>query len=108
MQLGRPHACHPHGGHFFYVFPWAHLVFSEASLTCRWRRDFRDDGAMHFADVDGGLNQLAIRRFEQLVEGSPLRLDLLRLRPIQVLRPIHNRWTREWATAVVDCVLRRE
>jgi hypothetical protein len=29
---------HPLGGHLFSVFPWAHLVFSEAALI-QWRLD---------------------------------------------------------------------
>jgi 2-polyprenyl-3-methyl-5-hydroxy-6-metoxy-1,4-benzoquinol methylase len=33
---------HPLGGHLFSVFPWAHLVFSEAPLM-RWRASIRAD-----------------------------------------------------------------
>lgn len=95
---------HPRGGHFFSPFPWAHLIFSESTL-CRWRRDYRDDGATKFAEVDGGLNQMTIARFEQIVDAGPLEVESMVARPIGSLRRIHNRWTREFFTSVVDCVL---
>jgi hypothetical protein len=67
---------HPYGGHLFSVFPWAHLIFSEKALT-RWRSDLRDDGATRFGEVAGGLNQMTIRRFEELVADSRLCFDRL-------------------------------
>ena len=38
---------HPHDGHLFSVFPWAHLIFPEASLI-RWRSTFLSAGATRF------------------------------------------------------------
>ncbi len=55
---------HPLGGHLFSVFPWAHLLFSEQALI-RWRADIRSDGATRFGEVEGGLNQMTIARFER-------------------------------------------
>jgi len=95
---------HPRGGHFFSVFPWSHLLLSELVL-CRWRRDFRDDRAACFSEVEGGLNRMTIRRFEQLVANSSLRIDKLCCRPIRATKLIHNQWTREFLTSVTDCVL---
>lgn len=95
---------HPRGGHLFSVFPWAHLLLSESAL-CRWRRDFRDDGATKFSEVTGGLNGMTIHRFEELLNDSPLQIDKLSHRPIYVLRYLHNRWTREFFTSVTDCIL---
>ncbi|QDT06276.1 Demethylrebeccamycin-D-glucose O-methyltransferase [Rubripirellula lacrimiformis] len=95
---------HPRGGHLFAPFPWAHLVFSESAL-CQWRRDFRDDGAMRFAEVDGGLNQMTIARFERIVEDSPFKVEWMIARPIDAVRWLHHRWTREFLTSIVDCVL---
>ena len=98
---------HPLGGHLFSVFPWAHLLFSEAAL-CRWRADFKTDGAMHFGDVEGGLNQMTIRRFERLVAASPFRTTTtLECVPIRPLRRVHARLTREWTTAIVRGSLTR-
>ncbi len=95
---------HPLGGHLFSVFPWAHLLFSEKALI-RWRSGFKTDGATRFSEVAGGLNQITIRRFERIVERSPLRLAVLETVPIRGLRPVHSRLTREFTTAVVRCRL---
>jgi SAM-dependent methyltransferase len=95
---------HPLGGHLFSVFPWAHLIFSEKAL-CRWRSHIRSDGARRFSEVEGGLNQMTIRRFEQLIEGSPLQLASMETVPIRAARCFHNRMTRELFTAVVRCRL---
>ena len=61
---------HPLGGHLFSVFPWAHLVFTEAALI-RWRSHFKRDGARHFGEVEGGLNQMTIHRFRAAGRGEP-------------------------------------
>src|SRR6185369_14086358 len=95
---------HPLGGHLFSVFPWAHLLFSEKALI-RWRSTFKTDGATRFGEVAGGLNQMTIARFEELVAASSLRFASLELVPIRKLRPIHNRLTREFTTAIVRCRL---
>lgn len=97
---------HPHGGHLFSVFPWAHLVFTEAALI-RWRSDFVSDGATRFSEVAGGLNQMTIRHFERLVDQSSLQFEELRLRPIHPLRYLHCRATREFTTALVFARLKK-
>ncbi len=96
---------HPLGGHLFSVFPWAHLIFSEKALI-RWRSDLRSDGATRFGEVEGGLNQMTIARFERLVKQSPFVLDFLEAVPIRRLRPLHNRLTREFTTSIVRCKLK--
>jgi SAM-dependent methyltransferase len=95
---------HPSGGHLFSVFPWAHLLFSEKALI-RWRSDFKHDGATRFSEVGGGLNQMTIARFERIVEASPFQIASLQIVPIQKLKFLHNRLTREFTTAVVRCHL---
>ena len=95
---------HPLGGHLFSVFPWAHLIFSEKALI-GWRSTFKTDGATRFSEVAGGLNQMTIAKFEQLVAGSPLKCAALELVPIKKLRRFHNRFTREFTIAVVRCRL---
>ena len=96
---------HPLGGHLFSVFPWAHLIFSENAL-CRWRSHIRSDGAKRFREVEGGLNQMTIRRFERTVASSPLKLESLEAIPIRATRMFHNYATREFLTAIVRCKLR--
>jgi SAM-dependent methyltransferase len=95
---------HPAGGHLFSIFPWAHLIFSEEALL-RWRSGFRNDGATRFGEVAGGLNQITIRQFEDIIAESPFRIAALELIPIRKLRWLHNRVTREFTTAVVRCRL---
>ena len=96
---------HPLGGHLFSFFPWSHIVFSENALI-RWRREFKTDGALRFSQVEGGLNQLTIRRFEQIVSESPFRIEKLETVPIKRVRRLHNRFTREFFTSTVRCRLK--
>ena len=95
---------HPLGGHLFSVFPWAHLIFTEAALL-RWRADFKSDGATRFGEVEGGLNQMTIRRFIKLVESSALQFERLEAVPIRRLRRFTSVLPREMSTAIVRCAL---
>jgi SAM-dependent methyltransferase len=98
---------HPRGGHLFSVFPWAHLLFSERALI-RWRAHHRSDGATRFGEVEGGLNQMTIGRFETLVAASRFRLESFETVPIRQLRSLHCKLTRELTTAIVRTKLRKE
>lgn len=95
---------HPYGGHIFSVFPWAHLIFSEAALI-RWRADFKFDGATAFREVEGGLNQMTVRHFERLVAECGMCVETFELKPIKKLALLHHRMTREWLTSVIQCTL---
>lgn len=95
---------HPLGGHGFSVFPWAHLIFTEKSLI-RWRSDFKSDGATCFKEVEGGLNQMTIRRFKKLLKKSEFYVERCELVPIRRLRWLSNVLTREFLTAGVRCTL---
>ena len=97
---------HPYGGHLFSVFPWAHLIFSERALI-RWRNDIRSDGATRFAEVEGGLNQMSIARFEKIARESLLRVVRIEAVPIRRLSRLHSRPLREFTTAIVRAVLER-
>ena len=95
---------HPLGGHSFSVFPWAHLIFTEASLI-RWRSDFKHDGAQRFADVDGGLNGMTIRRFRRLLDESGFAIESFEAVPIRKLQRLALGATQEFFTAVIRCRL---
>jgi SAM-dependent methyltransferase len=95
---------HPVGGHSFSVFPWAHLLFTEKALI-RWRADWSKDGATRFGEIDGGLNQMTIRRFERLVAESDFEFETFEAVPIRKLRRLHNRLTREFFSSIVRCRL---
>lgn len=62
-------------------------------------------GGRLFSEVSGGLNQMTIAKFEELITGSPLRFASLELVPVKKLRRFHNRLTREFTTAIVRCRL---
>jgi len=95
---------HPLGGHLFSIFPWAHLVFTERALL-RWRADFKSDGARRFGEVEGGLNQMTVRRFARLLERSAFEVVRLETVPIRRLRWLSNAVTREFVTSIVRCTL---
>ena len=95
---------HPLGGHLP-LFPWAHLVFTEGSLM-KWRSKYKTDGATRFEEMDGGLNQMSIRKFERLISQSPLQIESFRTIPIKAVRPLHCRLTREFFTSVVQATLK--
>jgi SAM-dependent methyltransferase len=95
---------HPLGGHLFSVFPWAHLIFSEAALL-RWREDRRLERSDSFLEI--GLNQMTVRRFERLIAAAPFEVEFLKIVPVRRLKRFHNRLTREFFTSVVRCKLRR-
>jgi SAM-dependent methyltransferase len=93
---------HPYGGHLFSVFPWAHLLFSEDSLI-RWRSDFRTDGATRFCEVEGGLNQMTIRKFERIVDAGPCRIEWMDTVPIRGIQAFKHRSLREFGSSIVRC-----
>lgn len=103
IEFGPPWY-HPLGGHLFSVFPWAHLIFTERSLI-RWRADFKSDGATRFAEIEGGLNQMTVRRFKRLVAAGGFAFASFEAVPIRGLRRLANPFTREFCTAIVRCRL---
>lgn len=58
----------PYGSHmhFFTRVPWVNLLFSEETVL-RVRSRYRGDGARRYAEVESGLNQMSVRRFERLI-----------------------------------------
>jgi SAM-dependent methyltransferase len=97
---------HPFGPHLLELPPWTHLFFSERAMM-KWRSYMRSDGATRFCEAEGGLNQMTVSRFERMVQASRFETEFLRAVPIRKLNFLHNRWTREFTTAVVQCRLRR-
>ena len=97
---------HPNGSHLIELPPWTHVFFTERAVM-EWRSHMRDDGARRYADGGCGLNQMTIAAFEKMVKRSRFRIEYLRTPPIRRLRFLHNRWTREFTTSVVQCKLLR-
>ncbi len=63
----------PYGSHmhFFCRIPWINVLFSEASVM-QARSHFRSDGAKRYEDVESGLNQMTVARFESIISSSGL------------------------------------
>jgi 2-polyprenyl-3-methyl-5-hydroxy-6-metoxy-1,4-benzoquinol methylase len=108
----NPYGCHMW---FFNRCPWIHLLFREETILAV-RRLYRNDGAKRYREVDGGLNQMTLARFTNLVEQSGMHLELLRPVPLSSRlvncrswwQPLFNNpLLREYTTSVVLCRLRR-
>jgi SAM-dependent methyltransferase len=98
---------HPYGCHmmFMHAPPWSHLLFNEETIMAV-RSLYRADGARHFEDVEGGLNRMTIRRFENLVQHSGFRLLTLRCLPIRRTSLLAGtKWGREFFTSLVKAQL---
>lgn len=65
----------PYGAHmnFFTNVPWIHLIFPEKWIMA-WRRKYRLDGAMRYADVESGLNKMSISKFEGLIKDGGMKV----------------------------------
>jgi SAM-dependent methyltransferase len=99
----------PHGSHMvhFTRLPWVNVLFSERSVM-RVRSRFRNDGARRYEEVEGGLNQMTLARFEHLVRGSGMAIDALTFHPVKGLPFVSRiRGVREFLTAAASCVLRK-
>ena len=71
----------------------------------RWRADFKSDGAKVYREVEGGLNQMTIRRFRKIVDCSDFKIEKLEEVPIRKTRFLHNRLTKEFLTSNIRCQL---
>ena len=94
---------HPYGGHFFSVFPWSHLLFTESALM-EWRRTVRP-GQTARTISECGVNKMTIRRFRRVVDASPFRFAYFEARPIRRMARFSNALTREFCTSIVRCTL---
>lgn len=98
---------HPYGSHmqYFTMVPWVHLIFSEQTVMAV-RRRFRHDGATKYREVEGGLNQITIRQFKDLIQKTGYKIQFLQLRAIKRLNfmskfPV----IQELFTNRINCIL---
>jgi SAM-dependent methyltransferase len=97
---------HPRGGHLFSVFPWAHLILSEAALI-KWRTLYIKDGAKKFNEVEGGLNQMTIKDFIKYVDQSQFEMVSLNCTPIRGFSLFQKLLGREYFTSSVQATLKK-
>jgi len=92
---------------FFTKVPWVNLWFSEKTVMSV-RSRFRNDGATRYQDVEGGLNQMTLRRFETIIKSSGLSVEYLKFHTTKGL-PLVDKIPvlREFFVSAVACILRR-
>ena len=98
---------HAYGAHmsFFCQLPWVHLLFKEETILAV-RSLYRHDGAKRFEEVDGGLNRMTVRRFDDLVRRGGFQVASLRPTPVRGWTwLVRSSLLREYFTSVVQCVL---
>ncbi len=98
---------HPRGGHmyFFTGVPWVQLLFAEETVM-KVRRIYRSDSAMSYREVEGGLNQMTVSKFLEIVRRSPFLLENFHLIPVKSLDwLVRNPVTREYFTGIIQCRL---
>ncbi|MDQ6676888.1 MAG: class I SAM-dependent methyltransferase [Acidobacteriota bacterium] len=99
----------PNGSHMtgYTGFPWSNVWFSEKTLM-RVRSKYRSDGAQKFSDVEGGLNQMTIRRFEKIIGACGVPIEFYKLWPVRGMPLVSSiPVVREFWTAAISCVLRK-
>ncbi len=55
--------------HYFCKVPWLNLLFSERTVMSV-RSRYRSDGAQRYVDVESGLNQMSLAKFERVVANA--------------------------------------
>jgi 2-polyprenyl-3-methyl-5-hydroxy-6-metoxy-1,4-benzoquinol methylase len=71
----------PYGGHISFMtkLPWAHLIFPEEVIAAERRRFRPEEEAKTFAEMRGGLNQMTLARFLQIMQDSALKFQYFRI-----------------------------
>lgn len=102
---------HPYGAHlqFMIRLPWPHVMFTERVLMAA-RSLYKTDGAVKFEEVEGGLNRMSVRKFEQLIHNSVFRIMTLQLIPIRRTKFLHTYCPggRELFTSIIKASLQRK
>jgi SAM-dependent methyltransferase len=59
--------------HYFCKVPWLNLLFSERTVM-RVRSRYRGDGAQRYVDVESGLNQMSLAKFERVIANAGVQM----------------------------------
>ena len=98
----------PYGSHMslFTKLPWVNVLFSEKTVM-KVRENFRQDGAIRYEEVQGGLNRMTLAKFERIIHRSGMKVEWQRYYatknlPFVTKLPV----VREFLTSAVACTLR--
>jgi len=99
----------PYGSHmhFFTRVPWVNLLFSER-VVMNVRKNFRQDGAARYEDVESGLNRMTVAKFRSILSSSDLKVVYYKdecVKNIQILGRVPL--LRELFINQISCVLIR-
>ena len=100
---------HPWGAHmnFFTKVPWVQFIFNENTIM-NVRRAYRNDGATKFNKVEGGLNKVGVRSFNEMVKNLNLKIEYLKLNPVKGLTPLTKiPYVNELFTNLIIAILRK-
>ena len=92
---------------FFTKVPWVNVWFSESTVL-NIRSRFRDDGATRYEEVEGGLNRMTLKKFEQIMFSSGMKVEYLKYHSTKNL-PLVDKVpiVREFLVSAATCILRR-
>ena len=96
----------PYGAHmhFFTKVPWVHLLFPEHTVM-RVRSHYRNDGALRYEQVPGGLGRLSVAKFEALIRRSGFRVEWIRRDTIKGIPGARLPIVRELLTNNIAAIL---
>ncbi len=101
---------HPWGAHmnFFTTVPWVQFLFSESTVM-NVRKLYRNDGATRYADVEGGLNKIGIRRLLKFVRDLDLEIEYLKLNPVKGLAVLTGMpFINELFTGIIVLIVKKK
>ena len=99
----------PYGAHvsFFTKVPWVNLIFSERTVM-KVRSNFRSDGAKRYEEVDGGINKMSVRKFEEVMRGSKFTLEYMNYKAVKRIGFLTKLpGVRELFINQIDCILKK-
>ncbi len=97
----------PYGSHmqFFTGVPWVNVIFSEKTVM-NVRKNFRNDGAIRYEDVESGLNKMTIAKFEKIIDQSGLMMSYKNYDCVKALNFLEKvPYIREFFINQVNCIL---
>lgn len=99
----------PYGSHtdFFTKLPWVNIMFSEKTVM-NVRANFRNEAATRYEEIKGGLNKMAIAKFERIISNSGMKIRYLKYGCVKGINFLGKLpCIRELFINGVNCVLSR-